>query len=462
MRSWARIPDERYRSTVAALKIGERILTPAEEGQVGEVSRLARLALLARTLPPTRGAVQPASGSGPLVPEGVGSGNTDRATAGSGSADHGRDASLAAGVVPLVEPAYPGAAKIRFSTVIDQGDDTEIRPLTTEELRRLLAEWIVNTNDGEDPTEEQEATGEQLAALNFRLRTGGTPFVDFGVWRPHGADLGRALRFSAYFLSPTGEFQRKELAGPASFTDWERSWRVFGFAMEVLGAATRTRLSRYRDQVAQLARDYPNFWWMVACADYTMRRSHLERIRRRLESEHAQLLAAGLRSAFDPTRPWDSAFRDAARDSEFWAKEVDKKIIMFSTAQKSKGQLTDPGFGDLRLESSADHGGHGRGRGRPGGEAADGAEMPEKKKPRRQKEKTWQRKPGDGGAAGKGKGKNNDAKNAEGKYYRDSQGVALCWTGNRAPGGCSDPCPSKRSHVCEICRGSHRACAHKE
>ena len=79
-----------------------------------------------------------------------------------------------------------------------------------------------------------------------------------------------------------------------------------------------------------------------------MRRSHLERIRRRLESEHAQLLAAGLRSAFDPKRPWDSAFRDAARDCEFWAKEVDKKVIMFSIAQKSKSQLTDPGFGDLQ------------------------------------------------------------------------------------------------------------------
>ena len=457
LRSWARIPDDRYNTAVRALTIGERALTPAEEGQVGEVARIARLALLARNPPPPGGADLPLTSSGTLAAAGSGIGSTNLATVGNESADSGTVAGLTANL---------GAAKIKFSTVIDQGDDTEIKPLNVDELRRLLGDWVANTNDGEEPTEEQEATGEQLAALNFRLRSGGTPFVDFGVWRPHGADLGRALRFTAYFLSPTGEFQRKELAGPASFADWERSWRVFGFAMEVLGAATRTRLSRYRDQVAQLARDYPNFWWMVACADYTMRRSHLERIRRRLESEHVQLIAAGLRSAFDPARPWDYAFRDAARDSEFWAKEVDKKVIMFTTAQKSKNQLTDPGFGDLRLESSAEGGGPGRGRGRPGGDSPDGTDMSERKKLRRgSQDPTRDRTRGAGGAAGKGKTKGGRGlpkeKNAEGNFYRDAVGVNICWAWNRAANGCSDPCPSKRAHVCERCRGSHRGCDHK-
>ena len=91
--------------------------------------------------------------------------------------------------------------------------------------------------------------------------------------------------------------------------------------------------------------------------------------------------------------------------------------------------------------------------------------MPEKKKARKTpQEKSWSRNPGSGGAAGKGKGKgkNNDFKTPEGKYVRDSLGVALCWIWNRAQGGCSDPCPNKRAHVCELCRGAHRICAHKE
>ena len=452
LRSWAHIPDSRFAAEVRGFKVGDRSLTPAEEGQVGQVSRIARLALLARTSSAVGGANLPLAMSGSLAAPGGGG-----------------DSSSAAGApTPVAETASLGSIKIRLSTVLDQADDTEIKPLTTEELRRLLAEWITHINDGEDPSEDQEATGEQLAALNFRLRMGGTPFVDFGVWRPHGADLGRALRFAAFFLSPAGEFQRKELAGPASFAEWDRSWRVFGFAMEVLGAASRTRLCRYRDQVAQLARDYPAFWWVVACADLTMRRTHLERIRRRLDSEHAQLGAAGLSSTFDPKRPWDAAFREAACDSVFWTKEVDKKVIQFSTSQKSKGQLTDPGFGDLRLEPSSDPGSQGRGRGRSGGDAADGVEMPEKKKARKPREsareKAWTRDPGSGGAAGKGKGKGKhlDAKTHDGKYYRDSTGASICWNWNRVQGGCTDPCPMKRAHVCEFCRGAHRGCAHKE
>ena len=151
---------------------------------MGEVARIARLALLARNPPPPGGADLPLTSSGTLAAAGSGIGSTNLATVGNESADSGTIACPTANL---------GAAKIKFSTVIDQGDDTEIRPLNVDELRRLLGDWIANTNDGEEPTEEQEATGEQLAALNFRLRSGGTPFVDFGVWRPHGADLGRAL-----------------------------------------------------------------------------------------------------------------------------------------------------------------------------------------------------------------------------------------------------------------------------
>ena len=91
--------------------------------------------------------------------------------------------------------------------------------------------------------------------------------------------------------------------------------------------------------------------------------------------------------------------------------------------------------------------------------------MPERKKQRRHQPQSRDfsrgQKRGVGGAAGKGKNKGNDAKNAEGKFYRDAQGVSLCWAWNRAAKGCTDPCPSKRAHVCELCRGSHRGCDHK-
>ena len=49
-----------------------------------------------------------------------------------------------------------------------------------------------------------------------------------------------------------------------------------------------------------------------------MRSEHFERIRRRLAAEHRDLEAAGLKSDFEPARPWDLVFKEAAKDSEFW------------------------------------------------------------------------------------------------------------------------------------------------
>ena len=157
LRAWARIPAVRFSSVVANLKVtrdgNEQILTPAEEGQAGEV---ARLALLALTGGPSAQAAVPEKqeeAGGPQLPL-----NTSR---------------------------------VKLASVLDQGDDTEIRPLGVEDIQALILAWKTNHNDGEDPAEDEEATGDQLSALSFRIRSGATPFVDFGVWRhtaPPSAD----------------------------------------------------------------------------------------------------------------------------------------------------------------------------------------------------------------------------------------------------------------------------------
>ena len=73
-----------------------------------------------------------------------------------------------------------------------------------QELRDLLTRWKQAENDNEDTAEDEEAMGDQISALAHRLRQGGTPFVDFGVWRSHGTELGRVIKFAAYFPAPTG------------------------------------------------------------------------------------------------------------------------------------------------------------------------------------------------------------------------------------------------------------------
>ena len=100
---------------------------------------------------------------------------------------------------------------MKLASVLDQGDDTEVRPLSVPILQDLVEDWKQTSNDGEDPAEEEEATGDQLSALAFRLRSGATPFADFGVWRPHGGAFAKAFKIAAYVLNTAGEYQRREL-----------------------------------------------------------------------------------------------------------------------------------------------------------------------------------------------------------------------------------------------------------
>ena len=247
--------------------------------------------------------------------------------------------------------------------------------------------------------------------------------------------------------------------------------------MEVLGAATRTRLKRYSDAIAGLSSDYPEFWWLIAVADIKMRRTHLERIRRRVRGEHLELTSAGLRSPLDLEKPWDLVFREAARDLEYWQKEVDKKVVQFTTAQRSRGQLIEPGFGSLRFAG----GGPGGKRTSRDEDSEDDGDAPRKRNNKSQGDRRRAARQGGGyhrapppaphrereerKGKGKGKEKNNDAKSSEGKYFRSRDGKQLCWAWNKAPGGCTEPCPKQRTHLCEWCRGEqgvagHRTCGH--
>ena len=76
-----------------------------------------------------------------------------------------------------------------------------------------------------------EATAEQLSALHFRVASGAPPFVDFGVWRPHGTRFSRIMRFQAVIPLPDGAYQHREFAGPAAFSEWAKGWEVLQFAM---------------------------------------------------------------------------------------------------------------------------------------------------------------------------------------------------------------------------------------
>jgi hypothetical protein len=459
VRHLASIPWTAWCESIARMKIaihsGEETApvvtqgnpTAVEMGQVGSVRRISRMLM----------GVDPSEG----VAES------------SGAAAPPEAAAVAAKVIPpnfiLTE------RKIKISVVMDQGDDSEVKPMDPAAVRRLIAEWRQFENDGEDPHEEQEATGDQLASLDFRLRQGSTPFVDFAVWRPYGARLGRLLKFSASFPLASGGFQTKEINGPANFDDWQKSWRVFVFAMTVLKAASRSKLEKYEARIARLNEQYPGYWWVIGVADIRMRSEHLERIRRRLQRETAAGSTSVSAAAFDAEMPWDATFREAARDEAYWYEHVDKKALLFATQLRTGKELCDEGIGSV-----VETGGHSLGnnqslkrrrspsaasptRGVNRGKSRKTRDADRKKDSIKTKD---QRPPPPRDSSRKRGNKEKHGTKAmrsgkdDGRKFMDSSGSQLCWSWNHTQGGCTSKCPNKRAHACEWCLStSHRSIA---
>ena len=424
------VPLSAFTKAMAEVKVkdlasGTEVLTPlspVEEGQVGEARRLSRLVLKlapessASALPQTvaiHGAPQQAAGLEDLA----------RAV---------RDA------------VKPPSKRICASRVLDQNDDTEVVPMDAKHLADLIDDWKALENDGEEPTEEEEATSDQLASLDGRIKTGATPFVDFGVWRPYGSRMGRALRFVVHSLQSDGVSRPREINGPNSYPEWLRCWRVFSFAMVALKHASTTRLQRYADVIRILSEDFPNHWWIVGLADIKMRSEGLERVRR----DCAKRFAENSLKDFSLAKPWDVAFREAALDTRFWDREVDKQVVLFHTSVKTLARVSDTGTGPIDLVGS--------------GSASSPSQAPpgqgtSKTAVRKQKKKTAA---GNGAGKGGGKGGNGagkgatagggDAKSKDGKWRTTSAGVQICFAHHR--GTCSEPCPDRRAHVCEWCR----------
>ena len=350
--------------------------------------------------------------------------------------------------------------KILMSKVLDQGDDTEVKPMDPQVHEKLIADWTSRENDGEEPLEEEEASMAQMAALETRVKNGGLPQVDFGVWRPFGDRLARALKFTVHTLRPDGSVAMKEINGPGDFTAWAKSWRVFAFAMSALNYASRTRLDRYYNRIAKLNEEFPNHWWVVGLADIRMRSEHMERVKRNCVKRHTN----GELADYDPLRPWDVVFREAALDKDFWNQEVDKKILLHALAMTTHTKLVDEGYGALEeappaLKSS----GGGKAGGKKKKRAASSSSEEAGRKRRKRGRGTGNPK-GDpkgskkGAGKGNGKQKNNSPtqQDANGKYIRFN-GSQVCWAYNKTLNGCSPTCPSMRAHVCEICTGLHRA-----
>jgi len=168
--------------------------------------------------------------------------------------------------------------------------------LTFSELAGYRASF--EQASGGPPPEEHQPTGEQLAGLRAVLSAGRVPFVDFGVWCPHGARIAKFRRTEAQVFVG-GQLVTKSIDGPSCFESWEASWHIFAVAMVSLGAATPGTMSLYLAGVKALVRLMPTRWPMIYATDLVMRSERWVRAREDLE-RYAALGAAGV-----GVMPWD-------------------------------------------------------------------------------------------------------------------------------------------------------------
>jgi hypothetical protein len=150
-----------------------------------------------------------------------------------------------------------------MSAIFDQGGDTEITPWSAARMRTVMAAFKA-ANDDEMPDPDEEVSVDQLAALEFKLATGAAPCPDFGVWRPFGARMARALKLTAHHLTPGGDYVPDEVPGPPDFAAGQAAFRVFSTAMRALGAATQTRLGIYAKKIEKFNETYGAlYWWLI-------------------------------------------------------------------------------------------------------------------------------------------------------------------------------------------------------
>ena len=405
-----------------------------------------------------------------------------------------QQASGGASVTALDSNKLQVKSMARISEVIDQGDHSEVTPWSPDRVRATLAVYKMG-NKGVPAKAAYTPTALQFAALEFKLRTSGSAFVDFGVWRPNGGRLERRMRLTVHYRNARGDWLPHEISGPMNFREWQRGWRVFVVAMRGLDEADQPSFNEFEEVVEELVTTYgEECWWIVAQGEGRMRSERMPVLFHDAVEEKEKAEKKGEVHALDLRRPWDYLFRKAAGDRDFWGDEVKEKCMRWMGRIDSSSTVAEEGFGAVHpgnsglteLQGGGAGGGGGRG-GKPkaarsassdSSEAGGGA----KRRRRRAAKKAKGGRAGGGGgrgakakaaspprgrkvapnprfnkedARGKDKGKGKGKGKGDGLYRRTAAGKEICYKYSR-DGACSDPCPNSRAHVCEHCLQHHK------
>ena len=353
----------------------------------------------------------------------------------------------AGGLAPDIGPATAGETKrkVKCNQVLDQTDEAEVPELKQKELDGYYAQ--LKKVKGGQVRPECEPSPDQISALKVRvLDLGLSPYADFAIFVNFQHRFFKTLKFLNHVLQANGTFKAVEVPGPPSYDHWLTSWRVFENTLLMfehnvaagvnVPVVTQASLEEYRDGFRDMVVNYPEAWHLLVVAEDRCRCEHFPRLKRECQDRADK----GQLPDFSEERPWDYVFRAAARDRDYWDRNVREPAILFRTAG-------------------------GKGKEQPGGTGSvtdlAGEEIKAKKKAKKASQRERLKRQvlrlkesqGDGAKADpKGKGSKRDSK---GRFLTDRQGRPICFAFNN--GDCKDVCPKQMVHICQVCLGSHPA-----
>ena len=130
-------------------------------------------------------------------------------------------------------------------------------------------------------------------------------------------------------MSKDGELIQTELHGPQNFATWKASFEVYYNALIMADAVDLgsvldylSRIERFHDRFGEKA------WALLYQADVRARLEELPRVKMQLAREHADAGAAGLTTPFEPSRPWNYAFKMLSERDKFWNSEFSEPALV--------------------------------------------------------------------------------------------------------------------------------------
>ena len=247
----------------------------------------------------------------------------------------------------------------------------------------------------------------------------------------------RKIKLTGMTFLANGEMRTIEILGPATFIMWTGCYDVLETGLISWDIVCIAFICGYKDVVKSYVERYgEGVWHIIYQADCRMRQEQMERIRRRGQDEFDKATAASQHHDFDPSKPWNWCWDQAAKDVNFWRKEVEEPCLLVLSKSSPLQSFID---GDANIQ-----GGMGFGRGGGSGQQPRGTK----------------RQFDDTAAARQSQLTDFRAHNVkDGVYSTNRRGIDLCpgWQDGSCTGSASGArCPKNWSlaHQCSKCLSS--------